>query len=138
MKAPFSIALLAIVCCIPVFAYGTESTQAKDTATATRAAGSVVNASRPSDSLPKGATAAPMVGPCSLGDPAFSHCLQANAPAMVKQPDDRAVQVFRFSIRTSDGSLTRRTILATVDTSEADAEKMALDDVPGGTVEDRL
>jgi hypothetical protein len=139
MKVLISFSSLALACCMPVFAQSSQSPPSKDTVTAVRAAGSVVNASRPPDSLSKVVTStAPMVGPCSLGDPAFSNCLGANAKSMVREPADRAAQVFRFSIRTNDGSLTRRTVLATTDTSEAEAGKMALKDIPGGVIEGRL
>jgi hypothetical protein len=139
MKATFSIASLALACCMPVFAQNNQNPPPKDTVAAVHVAGSVLNDSRTPDLLPGVVTTtAPMVGPCSLGDPSFSNCLAANATTMVREPTDRAAQVFQFSIRMNDGSLTRRAVLATTDTSEADAGEMALKDISGGVIEGRL
>jgi hypothetical protein len=80
----------------------------------------------------------PMVASCSLESPAFRHCLEANATSLVKQPDDPAAQVFQFKVRTSDGSIVVKTVLATAGTTEAAAEQMALADTAGGTILMRL
>jgi hypothetical protein len=136
MKTCFVTATLVIACCTPVFAPGAKAATPPPVS---RIAGSVVNTATSPRPLPgMVTTTSPLVASCSLESPAFRHCLAANATSLVKQPDDPAAQVFQFKVRTSDGSIVVRTVLATADTTEAAAAQMALADTAGGTILMRL
>lgn len=69
-------------------------------------------------------------------DASFHDCLSRNASAVVKQPADRASQVFQVALALADGTQKTVTVLSTRDGTLADARRLAVEGQPGATLKD--